>query len=339
MKSLSVIIINRNDCQNLEKCLYYISMQNYPKQKIEIIIIDGNSNDKSEQISKSFDNCKFYNVGYENHMEARRYIGVEKAHNEIICFIDTDNFIEDKNYFIKSLKPFENESKIIGSFSKWYFPSKNISFLDNYYALIGGNDPIAYYLNRNDRVEFKNNKLPNSSTTIISDNLNYSVVKFNSNDYPVVGCNGFFFRKSIISENILKNPKLFFHTDYFKFIDDKSTLFNNYAITNNSITHSTGKSLLYSVKKRINYANKYYLNLNRTYKVFNPKNIIDIFKMIKLLILALTFIEPFLRGLYYSVKTRNNAWLIHPFILIVMVFSYSASIILILLSRFFRIFK
>ena len=193
MKSLSIIIINRNDSYNLNKCLRYLEEQNFPKNKLEILVIDGNSSDQSEEVSNLFDNVKFYNMGYESEMEARRYLGILKCKNEIISFIDTDNFVEDKDYLLHSIAPFYNEKYLLGAFSKWYFPSNQISLLDKYYALIGGNDPIAYYLCRNDRVEFQFDKYPNVNTNVIKKTIDYDLVSFDKNDYPVIGCNGFFF--------------------------------------------------------------------------------------------------------------------------------------------------
>lgn len=334
MKSLSIIIINRNDSSNLNKCLKYLEYQNFPKNKLEILVIDGNSSDQSEEISKLFDNVKFYNMGYETEMEARRYLGILKCKNEIISFIDTDNFVEDKDYLLQSISPFYSEKYLLGAFSKWYFPSSQISLLDKYYSLIGGNDPIAYYLCRNDRVEFQFDKYPNANTNVIKKTNNYDLVSFDKNDYPVIGCNGFFFSKSIINEYILKDPRDFFHTDYFKFINDKKNNYNYYAILNNSITHNTGKSLIHSLKKRVAYSNRYYLNknMNRTYKVFNPKKILDLLRMIKLLIFALTLVEPIGRSFFYYFKTRQISWFLHPFVFITMVVSYSLSILLNLIS-------
>lgn len=334
MKSISIIIVNRNDKINLDKCIHYINIQNYPKDKIEILVIDGNSSDKSIEVSIKYQNVKFLNLGYEDDMEARRYLGIKQSKNELICFIDTDNFIVDKNFFIKMTEPFFKEKGLLGVFTKWYLPSKQISILDNYYALIGGNDPIAYYLNRNDRVEYNNNKLPNKNTILLKNLNNYSLVKFDYNDYPVIGCNGFLFSKEIISKYILKNPKMFFHTDYFKYIDENSNEYNKYAIINCSLIHKTGKNLYQSLKKRINYSNRYFFesNYHRTYVVFDPKNIKDIYKIIKISLLSVTLIEPFLRSIYYSIKVKNPTWLLHTFILLLVVISYAVSVIL-------RVFK
>ena len=52
MYSVSIMIITLNAEKNLEKCLESISKLNYPKEKIEVAIVDSSSTDKTLEIAR-----------------------------------------------------------------------------------------------------------------------------------------------------------------------------------------------------------------------------------------------------------------------------------------------
>jgi glycosyltransferase involved in cell wall biosynthesis len=51
---ISVIITTKNEEKNIENCLQSIRTQSYPQDKIEIIVVDNNSTDKTKEIVRSF---------------------------------------------------------------------------------------------------------------------------------------------------------------------------------------------------------------------------------------------------------------------------------------------
>jgi len=58
---VSVIITTKNEEKNIENCLRSIKNQNYPREKIEIIVVDNNSLDKTKEIA-----LKYYNLNEKN---------------------------------------------------------------------------------------------------------------------------------------------------------------------------------------------------------------------------------------------------------------------------------
>ena len=61
---VSVIVTTRNEEHNIANCLESIKVQNYPQDKIEIIVVDNNSLDKTKEIALKYTN-KIYNFGPE----------------------------------------------------------------------------------------------------------------------------------------------------------------------------------------------------------------------------------------------------------------------------------
>ena len=61
--SISIVIPTLNSERTIEKCLSSIASQNYPKEKVETIIVDGGSSDSTIRKSKSFrirESCGLY---------------------------------------------------------------------------------------------------------------------------------------------------------------------------------------------------------------------------------------------------------------------------------------
>ena len=70
----------------LNLCLDSIINQNYPKELIEILIIDGGSTDNTVEIAKNYTEKIFYNPLRTG--EAGKAVGIKKACNEIIALIN-----------------------------------------------------------------------------------------------------------------------------------------------------------------------------------------------------------------------------------------------------------
>ena len=73
---VSIIVTTKNEEKNIENCLKSVKNQNYPQNKIEIIVVDNNSIDKTKQIALRYTD-KVYNFGPER--SAQRNFGVEKS--------------------------------------------------------------------------------------------------------------------------------------------------------------------------------------------------------------------------------------------------------------------
>ena len=85
---VSVVISTKNEEKNIENCLESIVFQTYPKENIEIIVVDNNSKDKTKEISQKYTD-KVFNKGPER--SAQRNFGMlEKSTGEYLMFLDAD---------------------------------------------------------------------------------------------------------------------------------------------------------------------------------------------------------------------------------------------------------
>ena len=60
IKKISIITVCLNSEKHIERCIKSVKYQNYPKNKIEHIIIDGYSQDKTFKIIKKFKKDLFF---------------------------------------------------------------------------------------------------------------------------------------------------------------------------------------------------------------------------------------------------------------------------------------
>jgi len=109
MPLVSVVITTKNEEKNIENCIKSILDQTYPKDKIEIIVVDNNSDDRTKEIARKFTD-KVFDKWPER--SAQRNLGVEKSEGEHFLYLDADMSL-DKNVIIECVESIKNNSEII----------------------------------------------------------------------------------------------------------------------------------------------------------------------------------------------------------------------------------
>lgn len=127
---LSIVIPVYNSEKTLSSCLKSI-YKSAPKNS-EIIIVDDCSTDSSINIAKKF-KSKIIKLKTKSGAAAARNIGIKKAKNDIILFIDSDMIITE-NSFKELIKTFSNKAidGVIGNYSNITI---NKNLLTNYQNL------------------------------------------------------------------------------------------------------------------------------------------------------------------------------------------------------------
>ncbi|MBU0504072.1 MAG: glycosyltransferase [Candidatus Omnitrophota bacterium] len=87
MIEVSVIITTKNEAANIRDCLNSIKAQSFPRENIEVIIVDNNSVDETRKIAQVFTD-KIFDHGPER--SAQRNFGVNRAIGEYILYLDAD---------------------------------------------------------------------------------------------------------------------------------------------------------------------------------------------------------------------------------------------------------
>ncbi len=201
--TISIVTPTFNSMRTIDDYMKAILSQDYPHSSIELIFADGGSQDgtleKFEEYSKS---CDIPIYVYENPLrtaEAGKAVAVRKAQGEIICLLDSDNIIPDKNWLSRMMKPFE-EDVIVASEPIKYTYRRQDGVINRYCALIGMNDPLCMFTGNYDRYCTITGKWTEVEREEI-DKGDYLSIRFREDMIPTIGANGFLMRRQELLDN------------------------------------------------------------------------------------------------------------------------------------------
>ena len=109
-----------SDSQNLKDLIASIKAQDFPQDKIEILIIT------------------------EGDSEQAKAIGIRRAKGEICAMFCADNMITNRILFKQVYSAFRMDNSVTGVYTKYYQTVLSDNSLNRYFALIGNNDPICF---------------------------------------------------------------------------------------------------------------------------------------------------------------------------------------------------
>jgi glycosyltransferase involved in cell wall biosynthesis len=103
--TVSIIIPTLNSMRTLRACLDAIAGQDYPLEKLEVVLADAGSTDGTRELAGEY---AFARV-VENPLktgEAGKAAAIEAAEGEFLALIDSDNVLESPDWLRKMLAPF-----------------------------------------------------------------------------------------------------------------------------------------------------------------------------------------------------------------------------------------
>jgi glycosyltransferase involved in cell wall biosynthesis len=309
LPTLSVVIVTLNCARQLEKCLSSVVGQEYPKELVEILVIDGGSTDGTIESAKRFDAKVVSSHRLREDQEARRAVGIAHAKNEIVVSIDSDNILPHGSWLRNMVAPFIMDPDIVGAQPGWFTYRPNDPLLVRYFSLAGGTDPVGLYLGTQDHFMWGSNRFPASQT--LEDRGTYFMTNLRPELVLSFGCNGFLARRTLLQLAEHDPPERFSHIDA---VYDLVVLgHTKFAIVKESIVHVTAadNDLLRFVKKRILYMQRYHLRSTfRRFKLYSKG---DDLRLFICALSCLSVVRPFCDSLRGYLRTGDPAWFIHVF--------------------------
>ncbi len=194
---ISFVIPTYNSSRSIGKCLESIKKQNYPADKIEIIIIDAGSTDGTIEIAEKIGVSKILPNPLKTG-EAGKAVGIRATAGEVIGFIDSDNILDGEDWLSKMVSPLENPEIFMSEcYAFSYRPTDSI--VDRYCSLMGMNDPIHLFIGNHDRLCTLTGKWTGLPVQMTDLGDFYEVVLAKEN-VPTMGANGSLIRKSVLDE-------------------------------------------------------------------------------------------------------------------------------------------
>lgn len=326
--SISIVIATYNSTRTIERCLKSIQGQVYPKHKIEIIVADGGSTDKTVEIAKQFGAKVIAIDPAKQNAEYNKSIGIKNAKNELLAMIDHDNILPHPQWLSKMVRPFVEHAEIVGVETLRYAYDPREGVLDRYFALFGTGDPFVWYLGRADRLSYMFDRY-NLAGEIVFDG-DYYIVRFAIDRIPTIGANGFIVRRAILMKYAQATPGKYFDMDVN--VDLITKGFDTYAFVDDAILHLTGYGNIWSyLKRRMLFMNQYHMGEKslerkrvRRYEIFTKK---ELWHLVLAIFYCVTLVVPFYDSCRGFLKIRDKAWFLHPLMGVGFVFIYSWVII------------
>ncbi|MFZ3387221.1 MAG: glycosyltransferase family 2 protein, partial [Candidatus Hydromicrobium sp.] len=115
---ISISIVNLNGEKYLKDCLDSIKKLNYPQDKLEIILVDNGSTDKSlNLVSSGYPQVKIIKNGKNMGFAFANNQAARAAKGEYVAFLNNDTRV-DKDWLIELLRPIYMDKEVVASGSK-----------------------------------------------------------------------------------------------------------------------------------------------------------------------------------------------------------------------------
>jgi glycosyltransferase involved in cell wall biosynthesis len=196
MISISIVIPTYNSAKTLPACLESIREQDYPVDKVEIIIADAGSSDGTVEIARRFTD-KIYSNPLKTG-EAGKAVGVRFARGEVVALIDSDNILPERDWLMRMAAPFKY-GDIAGTEPLYYTYREEDGIITRYCALMGMNDPLCLFMGNYDRMNQITGKWTEMPVNE-EDMGDYFKVRLNGKKLPTIGANGFLVRRELLEK-------------------------------------------------------------------------------------------------------------------------------------------
>lgn len=325
LPAVSAIIPVLNEERRLARCLDILRAQDYPQDKLEIIVVDDGSTDTTVAVAERFGASVI--VSGQRHIERSKSLGLEQASGELVLLIDADVFLVGTDWLRRAVAPFLEQSKIAGAQSVVWQYRRAHHICNRYCELFGTNDPLVYYLTPQVM-----------RTPLVDDHIyqpfllqarpDYSVVRFDLTHLPTLGSQGYLGRKDLILSQTDWQP-YFFHLDHvYQLV---SSGWTDFALLQLPVEHDYVDSLA-------GFYRKLYRNLE-LFLQFRPQRRytyrLGSIKFFWSLLLMMTVIHPLWQSLRGMRRRPDPAWLLHPLFCLTVPCWYAVGFVWLKCKKFF----
>lgn len=301
---ISIITPTLNNQKELKFFLDSIKRQKFPQSKLEVLIVDGGSTDKTLEIAKKYkvkllhNKDKFADIGVN--------LGMKHARGEIFMVLASDNIYKDSDALQKMVDVFENKDVIAA------FPRHAYKRTDTMYTkyINTFTDPVSHFVYGyacNPRTFGKIYK-------VLEKNQFFTAYDFRSSKLtPLIAlAQGFTVRSSF-----RRRKKNAFDdvTPVIELIKNNKKIAYVHSV---DLYHHTVSGFKNFVKKQAwktkNYLYKKNFGISHRKKLLSEEQTKRIFFWPYY---SLTIFPPFIFSIYHLLKDREKMWILHPFMCII----------------------
>lgn len=301
LPKVSFFIMSFNDAKNMELAILSVKKQNYPKDKVEIIVVDDASTDNSIEVAKKYKTKILINGRRDIYRSLS--MGYHVANGEFCFQLDQDVELKSKTFIKQMIEPLLKDKTLGGSFTR-YYPGKDPSWVNKF---------ISYHPVQEDPVyEYFSQPIEKFIVKKVND---YYICDYSSKNIPPTTL--MFFRMSHLRKSPLWGNKRFFDHELLMSLIGKGI--TNFAyVPNAGLYHKHARSLGHLIYKRLRNMKHHYLKTDSEYKYkwFDATSISGILKIIIWVIYANLLLPAAIRGILRTLKHKDIVFLTEPLITI-----------------------
>lgn len=118
LPKISYCVFTYNEEKNIRACLESIFNQDYPSKKLEVILVDDKSTDKTLSIAREFPVKIFINGKNDGDLSAT--IGFKNSTGKYFTAIGADMRFRGRKWFLKMIKPLEENNDMAFALTRFY---------------------------------------------------------------------------------------------------------------------------------------------------------------------------------------------------------------------------
>ena len=294
---ISVIVPTYNEEENIADCLRSIFAQKYPKNKLEVIVVDDSSTDMTVQMAKKF---PVRVISHNNkHGEVGKMIGFKKATGDYAVYIDADIRLRGRGWFGKMLLPLRNGPKIIGSFTRYYSRPSDPA-IERYLSF----DPLQ-------RDSVYQHFSPSIDNVIVKKLAGYYLCEYSRDKIPPAGlC--LYKRRELLE--VVGGYKMFLELDFLVLLVAAGHRHFAY-VPKAGLYHHHVSGLQELIRKRLYNLNSVYLaREERLYRWFDLTSLRGVMRVFLWVVHANLVIPSMVVGIYKSIRHQDIAGMYEPLI-------------------------
>lgn len=183
MDKVSIIIATFNSEETLPLVLKSIVKQTYPKNKIEILLVDGGSTDKTFEIAEQF-NCRVINNPRTEPVFGK-YLAYLNAQGKYAIYLDHDEVLENKKSITLKISAFKSSNKVKAVIGNGYQSPKGYPFINNYINEFG--DPFSFFIYRLSKNEDFFTNTMKKHYSVVLENQSFTIYDFSKvKSFPLI---------------------------------------------------------------------------------------------------------------------------------------------------------
>jgi len=308
LPSVTFVIPVLNEEKRIKKCLDSIVKQKYDRDKLEILVVDGGSKDKTVEIVNNYGFKIIQNPYVLGDIGSN--LGYEKAKGDLVVIMAADNVLVEEDWLLKMVKPFMEKRNVAGAFCRYDLDEKDKRYTKISLYINASTDPFNLFVYGRKYVYYP--LLSKVFPTEVKGN-GYTIYKFNVRNHPLIAlAQGFVINKKLLDNKILE---WWWGDDVLPVIKMIEEGYKIAYVEAASIKHYTFENLTHFMKKmerRLNTS----VSLPKNTGVLGRWNYFNTWRKIKCLLFifyALSFILPLFHTLLWMIKYKDKNYMFyHP---------------------------